>query len=340
MFFPNFVFQEKCDGIRCWCISVVELSLNFDLSRAVHMYNAPAPDDLSRDSMMISTPLVIVLLMYLLGNILSVFSLYILIIHADLHKNFRMAVLLLIVFGFLRAFVIYFLTANDYIEEENLRTDIRDVLLATFVYAICGFAISSLFLSIERCIAVYKPKRYERYSDQVILPATTLTTTLTLTAILGYWANKNSDNQIPLITVTTAAGIVSLFMAIVVWVRAKHLLKSENASLGLRFQVAESNRTSPIYLSISVNESICICAMSVMGLLMIQKENSETMGTSNVLVYLLDACGAWRIIFINFTLIYYSFLAKKIRLAAMAHRSKSAQQATVAHFDWLKEMWN
>ncbi|EYC21760.1 hypothetical protein Y032_0018g3516 [Ancylostoma ceylanicum] len=51
MFFPNFVFQEKCDGIRCWCISVVELSLNFDLSRAVHMYNAPAPDDLSRDSM-------------------------------------------------------------------------------------------------------------------------------------------------------------------------------------------------------------------------------------------------------------------------------------------------
>ncbi|KAL6741452.1 hypothetical protein Aduo_014704 [Ancylostoma duodenale] len=251
-----------------------------------------------------------------------------------------MAVLLLIVFGLIRAFVIYFLTANDYIKDENLRKDIRDVLLAVFVYAICGFAISSLFLSIERCIAVYKPKSYERYSDRVILPATTLAMKMTLTAILGYWANKNSDNQIPLITVTTAAGIISLFIAITVWVRAKRLLKSKNASLGQRFQVAESNRTSPIYLSISVNESICICAMSVMGLLIIQKDNTETMGTSNVVVYLLDAFGAWRIMFINFTLIYYSFLAKKIRLTFMAHRSKSAQQATVAHFDWLKEMWN
>ncbi|KAL6741451.1 hypothetical protein Aduo_014704 [Ancylostoma duodenale] len=289
---------------------------------------------------MISAPLIIILLMYLLGNILSIFSLYILIIHADLHKNFRMAVLLLIVFGLIRAFVIYFLTANDYIKDENLRKDIRDVLLAVFVYAICGFAISSLFLSIERCIAVYKPKSYERYSDRVILPATTLAMKMTLTAILGYWANKNSDNQIPLITVTTAAGIISLFIAITVWVRAKRLLKSKNASLGQRFQVAESNRTSPIYLSISVNESICICAMSVMGLLIIQKDNTETMGTSNVVVYLLDAFGAWRIMFINFTLIYYSFLAKKIRLTFMAHRSKSAQQATVAHFDWLKEMWN
>ncbi|RCN41114.1 hypothetical protein ANCCAN_12946 [Ancylostoma caninum] len=289
---------------------------------------------------MISAPLIIILLMYLLGNILSIFSLYILIIHADLHKNFRMAVFLLIAFGFLRALVIYFLTATNYVRDENLRKDIREVVLAAFVYAICGFAVSSLFLSIERCIAVYKPKHYERYSDQVILPATTLATTMSLTAMLGYWANKNRENQIPLITVTTAAGIISLFIAITVWVRAKHLLKSKNASLGQRFQVAESNRTSPIYLSISVNESICICAMSVMGLLIIQKDNTETMGTSNVVVHLLDACGAWRIIFINFTLIYYSFLAKKIRLAAMAHRSKSAQQATIAHFEWLKEMWN
>ncbi|RCN38539.1 hypothetical protein ANCCAN_15546 [Ancylostoma caninum] len=145
-----------------------------------------------------------------------------------------MAVFLLIAFGFLRALVIYFLTATNYVRDENLRKDIREVVLAAFVYAICGFAVSSLFLSIERCIAVYKPKHYERYSDQVILPATTLATTMSLTAMLGYWANKNKDNQIPLITVTTAAGIISLFIAITVWVRAKHLLKSKSASLGQR----------------------------------------------------------------------------------------------------------
>lgn len=118
-----------------------------------------------------------------------------------------MAMILLIVFGFLRSIGIYLLTANEYIKDENLRKvcrvslqpiislarnsfnsnsqiqllafqDIRDVLLGAFVYAICGFAISSLFLSIERCIAVYKPKQYERYSDKVILPAVTLATTV------------------------------------------------------------------------------------------------------------------------------------------------------------------
>ncbi|RCN38535.1 hypothetical protein ANCCAN_15542 [Ancylostoma caninum] len=162
---------------------------------------------------MISVPLTIVLLMYLLGNILSIVSLYILINHAGLHKNFRMVVILLILFGFLRSFAIYFLSANDYITEEFLQTNIREYLLAAFVYAICGFAIASLFLSIERCIAVYKPKQYERYSDKAILPCITLFTTLLLTAILGFWANKNTDNQIPLITVTTAAGIISLIVS-------------------------------------------------------------------------------------------------------------------------------
>ncbi|KAL6741448.1 hypothetical protein Aduo_014702 [Ancylostoma duodenale] len=288
---------------------------------------------------MISIPLTIVLLMYLLGNILSVVSLYILVSHAGLHKNFRMVVILLILFGFLRSFAIYSLTANDYITEEVLQTDIREYLLAAFVYAICGFAIASLFLSIERCIAVHKPKQYERYSDKAILPCITLFTTLLSTAILGFWANKNSANQIPLITVTTAAGIISLIIAITVWVRAKHLWKNKSASLGQRFQIAETNRTSPIYLSISVNESICISAMSVMGLLMIGKENTETMGTEYFLVHLLDACGAWRIIFINFTLIYYSYRAKKSRLMVMAHMSKSAQESTVDHFTGLKDMW-
>ncbi|EYC21764.1 hypothetical protein Y032_0018g3518 [Ancylostoma ceylanicum] len=128
-------------------------------------------------------------------------------------------------------------------------------------------------------------------------------------------------------------------IAITVWVRAKHLWKNKSASLGQRFQIAETNRTSPIYLSISVNESICISAMSVMGLLMIGKENTETMGTNYFLVHLLDACGAWRIIFINFTLIYYSYLAKKTRLLVMAHMSKSAQESTVDHFTGLKDMW-
>ncbi|RCN38536.1 hypothetical protein ANCCAN_15543 [Ancylostoma caninum] len=128
-------------------------------------------------------------------------------------------------------------------------------------------------------------------------------------------------------------------IAITVWVRAKHLWKNKSASLGQRFQIAETNRTSPIYLSISVNESICISAMSVMGLLMIGKENTETMGTNYFLVHLLDACGAWRIIFINFTLIYYSYRAKKSRLMVMAHMSKSAHESTVDHFTGLKDMW-
>ncbi|EYC21763.1 hypothetical protein Y032_0018g3518 [Ancylostoma ceylanicum] len=300
-----------------------------------------------------------------------------------------MVVILLILFGFLRSFAIYCLAANDYITERILQEDIREYILAAFVYAICGFAVTSLFLSIERCIAVYKPKQYERYSDKAILPCITLFTTLLFTVILGFWANKNTDNQIPLITVTTAAGIISLIVsfqfsfeevlstfecrvatcdgftsfssrtlnmhqnskpnrlriknhqmiAITVWVRAKHLWKNKSASLGQRFQIAETNRTSPIYLSISVNESICISAMSVMGLLMIGKENTETMGTNYFLVHLLDACGAWRIIFINFTLIYYSYLAKKTRLLVMAHMSKSAQESTVDHFTGLKDMW-
>ncbi|CAJ0590602.1 unnamed protein product [Cylicocyclus nassatus] len=277
--------------------------------------------------------------MYILGNILSVISLYILFTHAGLHNNFRMVVILLISFGILRSIAVYLLAASNYVTYEASREDLKSNLVAAFVYAICGFAISSLFLSIERCIAVYKPKNYERNSTAAVLPCITLITTLTLTAVLGFWANKNGENQIPLITVTTAAGFISLIVAITVWIRSKHLWKNRDASLGQRFQIAETNRTSPIYLSISVNESICISAMSVMGLLMVQKENTETMGTSYFLVHLLDACGAWRIILINFTLIYYSYLAKRSRQAVLAHVTRSAQDTTVDHFAGLRDMW-
>ncbi|VDM73286.1 unnamed protein product [Strongylus vulgaris] len=133
--------------------------------------------------------------------------------------------------------------------------------------------------------------------------------------------------------------MLDLQIAITVWVRSKHLWKNKSASLGQRFQIAETNRTSPIYLSISVNETICISAMSVLGLLLIQKDNSETIGTSHLIVYLLDALGAWRIIFINFTLIYYSYLAKKTRQAVMTHLARSPQQSTVDHFAGLRDMW-
>ncbi|KAK6753492.1 hypothetical protein RB195_012841 [Necator americanus] len=289
---------------------------------------------------MISIQLLFVLLMYLLGNVLSIVSLYILFTHSGLHRNFRMVVFLLIMFGLLRSFCVYSLAATNYFIETENGEDVKNIVINAFVFAICGFAISSLFLSIERCIAVYTPKDYERYSSRSSLPCITFLITTVLTTVLGYWANKNNENQIPLITVTTAAGFISLIIAITVWVRSKHLWKNRNASLGQRFQIAETNRTSPIYLSISVNESICISAMSVMGLLIIQKENSETMGTSYFIVHLLDACGAWRIIFINFTLIYYSFLARKSQQVVMAHMSKTAQESTRDHFSGLKEMWN
>ncbi|VDK57500.1 unnamed protein product [Cylicostephanus goldi] len=187
---------------------------------------------------MITIPCAIVIIMYILGNVLSVISLYILFTHAGLHNNFRMVVILLISFGILRSIAVYLLAASNYVADEATREDLKSNLVAAFVYAICGFAISSLFLSIERCIAVYKPKQYERNSTAAVLPCTTLVTTLILTFVLGFWANKNGENQIPLITVTTAAGFISLIVSfsISMWIFHARVayswqaLQEENAS--------------------------------------------------------------------------------------------------------------
>ncbi|ETN82295.1 hypothetical protein NECAME_02032 [Necator americanus] len=162
---------------------------------------------------MISIQLLFVLLMYLLGNVLSIVSLYILFTHSGLHRNFRMVVFLLIMFGLLRSFCVYSLAATNYFIETENGEDVKNIVINAFVFAICGFAISSLFLSIERCIAVYTPKDYERYSSRSSLPCITFLITTVLTTVLGYWANKNNENQIPLITVTTAAGFISLIVS-------------------------------------------------------------------------------------------------------------------------------
>lgn len=50
--------------------------------------------------------------------------------------------------------------------------------VAAFVYCICGFAIASLFLSVERCFAIYKPKIYERKSDNILIPLIIFMTTV------------------------------------------------------------------------------------------------------------------------------------------------------------------
>ncbi|KAK6018447.1 hypothetical protein OSTOST_15970, partial [Ostertagia ostertagi] len=128
-------------------------------------------------------------------------------------------------------------------------------------------------------------------------------------------------------------------IAIIVWNRAKQLWKNRNSSLGQRFQVAETNRTSPIYLSISVNESICIVAMSIIGFLMLRRDNTEVIASDDVLVHLVDTFGAWRIVFINLTLIYYSVVEKRSRKMVMAHMMKNPNESTVDHFTGLKAMW-
>ncbi|VDP31355.1 unnamed protein product [Heligmosomoides polygyrus] len=109
-----------------------------------------------------------------------------------------------------------------------------------------------------------------------------------ITVILGFLANENGDNQIPLITVCTAAGFISLIASIAVRKRAMNLWQNRNSSLGQRFQVAEMNRTSPIYLFISVNESLSITAMSVIGFLMLDQDNANAIASDDFLVHLVD----------------------------------------------------
>lgn len=256
-----------------------------------------------------------------------------------LHNNFRMAIFLLLMFGFLRAFFTYCITCSTYLAGPELNEKLQVHFVAAFVYCICGFAIASLFLSVERCFAIYKPKIYERKSDNILIPLIIFMTTVLITVILGFLANENGDNQIPLITVCTAAGFISLIASIAVRKRAMNLWQNRNSSLGQRFQVAEMNRTSPIYLFISVNESLSITAMSVIGFLMLDQDNANAIASDDFLVHLVDLLGAWRIVFINLTIIYYCFVEKKNRLSVRTHFTKSHVDSTADHFTGLKDMW-
>ncbi|VDL85178.1 unnamed protein product [Nippostrongylus brasiliensis] len=204
-------------------------------------------------------------------------------------------------FGFARAFFTYCITFTPFITDANTNALLQVHFVAAFVYCICGFAIASLLLSVERFIAITKPKIYERNSDNVAVPLL----------------------------------IFAAVLATVVWKRAKTLWNNRNSSLGQRFQIAEMTRTSPIYLFISVDEAICITIMSIIGFLMLDRDNTDVIATSDVLVHV----GAWRIIFINLALIYYSFSLKKTRLTVLTHMRKTQHQTTADHFKELKEMW-
>ncbi|KAK5974743.1 hypothetical protein GCK32_008902 [Trichostrongylus colubriformis] len=251
----------------------------------------------------------------------------------------RVIILELEIFGFLRAIFTYFITFKDCLFDPSLVEMLEDWFVHGFVYVICGFALSSLFLSAERWIAVCKPKAYERYSASTKLAAGTFITTVFITGITGLSANMYRENQWPLIIVTTASGIMSLIIAIIVWKRAKILWKNKTLSLSHRFQIAETNRTSPIYLSISVNESLCIMAMSVIGFLMLQLDHAEAIVCDHLLVHLVDAFGAWRIIFIDLTLIYYYLMAKKSRKMMLAQMAKEANKSAADYFSELKASW-
>ncbi|WKY13256.1 hypothetical protein Q1695_004237 [Nippostrongylus brasiliensis] len=288
---------------------------------------------------MLDVPLILRLVMYFIGNLLTTISIYILLKHAGLHNNFRVSIFLLIMFGFARAFFTYCITFTPFITDANTNALLQVHFVAAFVYCICGFAIASLLLSVERFIAITKPKIYERNSDNVAVPLLIFAAVIAVTFGVGYMANVYSNNQIPLITVCTVAGFLSLILATVVWKRAKTLWNNRNSSLGQRFQIAEMTRTSPIYLFISVDEAICITIMSIIGFLMLDRDNTDVIATSDVLVHVIDVVGAWRIIFINLALIYYSFSLKKTRLTVLTHMTKTQHQTTADHFKELKEMW-
>uniref|UniRef100_A0A7I5ECT3 DUF2254 domain-containing protein n=1 Tax=Haemonchus contortus TaxID=6289 RepID=A0A7I5ECT3_HAECO len=289
---------------------------------------------------MLTASLTLRLIMYMIGNVLTVASLYILFNQSGLHRNFRMVLFILIIFGFLRSTFTYCITFVGYIVPPAQEEILRTYFVEAFVFVICGFALASLSLSVERWVAIYKPKIYERYSHKTALAMGTLAAEVIITGITGLLANVYNATQWPLILVTTIFGLVSLIIAIIVWSRAKHLLRNRNSSLGQRFQIAETNRTSPVYLSISLNESISITAMSIVGFLMLQRDNTDVIASDDVLVDLVDALGAWRIIFINLVLIYYSFMTRRSRKLIIAHMARDSNVSTADYFTGLRKMWN
>uniref|UniRef100_A0A1I7XUI0 Transmembrane protein n=1 Tax=Heterorhabditis bacteriophora TaxID=37862 RepID=A0A1I7XUI0_HETBA len=80
-----------------------------------------------------------------------------------------------------------------------------------------------------------------------------------------------------------------------------------------RFQAEENNKTTPLYLSLSLNELASGLIMFVFVYLMQQNGDKFAFETKNLPADMVDLIGSYRILFINVAVTYYWFKDKRTR---------------------------
>ncbi|PIO65055.1 hypothetical protein TELCIR_13295, partial [Teladorsagia circumcincta] len=234
---------------------------------------------------MITVAVILRLVLYIVVNLTSLPSLWILWHDRLLHHNFRSILIIIVGSGYLISISAYLqitvIIGTD-IETEDVHNYMR-IAQVLFYLGSAEFSYGNLCLTIERCFALYSVSTYEKYSSSKLSIFLTCLIVVLPPIVINVVVDQIWSNQL----VSFLSFFIFSFASVVLSMYLRCYKSSHvgdvNTSLGSRYQNQENCKTMVIYLTISLTEVVSCIVMIVLIYIMHRKHEDFTFENKNFL---------------------------------------------------------
>ncbi|CAD6195632.1 unnamed protein product [Caenorhabditis auriculariae] len=280
-------------------------------------------------------------LMHAISNLVSIPTFVILCSYSSLHQNFRTILIIITISGNVISIMSYVQCYFMYVDRTVLQ-DPSDAISIMLYISTFTFVFANLCLTLERLLAVQFVAHYEKYSAYNSAAAVTAFATVVPAVISGAVVCFLQTDVLPVCILLLGCSTVSAVISLVLRYKTRsNKVVSMDYSLRKKFQWEENQRTTPLYLYISLNEIFSAILIAVV-IYLYKTDYNNILFTSKFddhLADALDVISAYRTLFTHLAVIYYSKVQRTARKRKQMTELSSAHLATEKYFESINEMW-
>uniref|UniRef100_A0A7I4XZH3 Serpentine receptor class gamma n=1 Tax=Haemonchus contortus TaxID=6289 RepID=A0A7I4XZH3_HAECO len=276
------------------------------------------------------------LIFYIIANLTSVPSLWILWYDKLLHRNFRSILMIIVISGYLLSISAYLQIVVVFGADNTTEKSYIQVSRFLFYLGSAEFSYGNFCMTIERCFALYAVSSYEKYSSSKmsnfftcilsILPPLFINMVIDL-----IWANQ-LISFLSFFVFSFASVVVSMYLRCY---KLSHM-GEVTTSLASRYQNQENCKAMVIYLSVSLSEVFSCIVMIVLFYLMHRRDDDYTFDRNSILDDAMYLISSYRIICVHAVLIYYWYRRRR----SITVKTILTSQNTDVHFNTMKRLWD